>query len=145
MQIIFNRISFLDKKMFWNCTVWQNFKVGLYLLTWKWKRGKWFKTSLYWKVISNHHLPAAGGVMRCKLPLRNFVISPYICLLIPTHVFPIYTLRLTKTIHFLKPLLEGVVFQKLEFDLVRFPGISGRFRLVIYVSRNLSRKSFATL
>ena len=38
----------------------------------------------------------------------------------------------SKTIHFLKPLLEGVVFQKSKFDLVRFPGISGHFPLVLY-------------
>ena len=52
-------------------------------------------------------------------------ISPYIYLLIPTSVCPIYMFKPYKTIHFLKPLLEGVNLEKSEFDLVQFPGISG--------------------
>ena len=62
-------------------------------------------------------------------------ISPYIYLLIPTSVCPIYMFKPYKTIHFLKPLLEGVHLEKSKFDLVHFPGISGHFRLVfIYKS-----------
>ena len=39
-----------------------------------------------------------------------------------------------KAIDFLKPLLQGVVLKKSEFDLVRFPGISGHFRLVSHIN-----------
>ena len=64
-------------------------------------------------------------------------ISPYIYLLILLSVCPIYTFKPYKTIHFLKPLLEGVHLEKSKFDLVHFPGISGHFRLVLYIKSGL--------
>ena len=78
-----------------------------------------------------------GGASRSGTPLRHIFgseieFSPYIYLLITTCVFLIYTFKPYKTIHFLKPLLEGVNLEKSDFDLVHFPGISGHFRLVSF-------------
>ena len=73
------------------------------------------------------------GCSQVKRP-QFCLISPYIYLLILLSVCPIYTFKPYKTIHFLKPLLEGVHLEKSEFDLVHFPGISGHFRLVILYS-----------
>ena len=74
------------------------------------------------------------------------LVSPYIYLLIPTSVCPIYTFKPYKTIHFLKSLLEVVVLQKSEFDLVHFPGISGRFWLVIsYIHRSTKQSCYSLL
>ena len=59
-------------------------------------------------------------------------ISTYTIFANNKHGQPDIHVQTWKTIHFLKPLLQGVVLQKSEFYLVRFPGISGHFRLVWY-------------